>query len=183
MNCTAIITACKAVISEKNMTNRELAKLANISESTVSRILSSGGENATVASVQAIADALGVNCDPPAAPAGFSLEDMARLYERRIQDIRRQLEAKERWLRITVLICVCLVGAILLLLLVDILSPSVGWFRRGASTGYLANTASGVYHRADCVAAAAMSSAHRLGFSSAQAAIAAGFRACQICLR
>ena len=183
MNCTAIITACKDVISEKNMTNRELAKLADISESTVSRILSSGGENATVASVQAIANALDVDCDPPADPAGISQEDLERIYERRVEDLRQQVDSKEHWLRVTVFICICLIGAILLLLLVDFLSPSIGWFRRSASAGYLANTASGIYHRADCVAAASISDAHRLGFSSAQDAIEAGFHACQICLR
>ena len=193
------------------MTNRDVARLADISESTVSRMLASDGRNVGATTLEAICQALQVDEDPgaeqtetaaadspaePAAdsdasesavtveyiPVGVSSEDMERIYERRVEDLRRQVDSKERWLRITVFICVFLSGALLLLLLLDFLLPSIGWFRRGAP-GYLANTASGIYHRADCVAAASMSDAHRLGFATAQDAIEAGFHACQICLR
>lgn len=210
MDVSALITQCKQAMEDKRMTNRDVARLADISESTVSRMLASDGRNVGAATLEAICQALQVDEDPgveqtettaaespaePAAdsdasesagtveyiPVGVSSEDMERIYERRVEDLRRQVDSKERWLRITVFICVFLAGALLLLLLVDFLLPSIGWFR--APAGYLANTASGIYHRADCVAAASMSDAHRLGFASAQAAVDAGYRACQICLR
>lgn len=210
MDVSALITQCKQAMEDKRMTNRDVARLADISESTVSRMLASDGRNVGATTLEAICQALQVDEDPgaeqtetaaeedatePAAappveaagtveylPVGLSHEEMERIYERRVEDLRRQVDSKERWLRITVFICVFLAGALLLLLLVDFLLPSIGWFRRGAP-GYLANTASGIYHRADCVAAASMSDAHRLGFATAQDAIEAGFRACQICLR
>ena len=206
MDVSALITQCKQAMEDKRMTNRDVARLADISESTVSRMLASDGRNVGATTLEAICQALQVDEDPgaeqtetaaePAAdsdaaesagtveyiPVGVSSEDMERIYERRVEDLRRQVDSKERWLRITVFICVFLSGALLLLLLLDFLLPSIGWFRRGAP-GYLANTASGIYHRADCVAAASMSDAHRLGFATAQDAIEAGFHACQICLR
>lgn len=211
MDVSALIAQCKQAMEDKRMTNRDVARLADISDSTVSRVLASDGQTAAATTLEAICRALQVDEDPgaeqtetaaaespaePAAdsdaaesagaveyiPVGVSSEDMERIYERRVEDLRRQVDSKERWLRITVFICVFLAGALLLLLLVDFLLPSIGWFRRGAP-GYLANTASGIYHRADCVAAASMSDAHRLSFATAQDAIEAGFRACQICLR
>lgn len=212
MDVSALISQCKQAMEDKRMTNRDVARLADISESTVSRMLASDGRNVGATTLEAICQALQVDEDPgaeqtetaaaespaePAAdsdaaesvgtveyiPVGVSSEDMERIYERRVEDLRRQVDSKERWLRITVFICVFLAGALLLLLVFDFLLPSIGWFRRRAPAGYLANTASGIYHRADCVAAASISDAHRLGFSSAQDAIEAGFRACQICLR
>lgn len=212
MDVSALITQCKQAMEDKRMTNRDVARLADISESTVSRMLASDGRNVGATTLEAICQALQVDEDPgaeqtetaaaespsePAAdsdvaesagtveyiPVGVSSEDMERIYERRVEDLRQQVDSKEHWLRVTVFICICLIGAILLILIVDFLSPSIGWFRRSAPAGYLANTASGIYHRADCVAAASVSDAHRLGFSSAQAAVDAGYRACQICLR
>ena len=200
MDISALITQCKQEMKGKGLTNREVAQLADISESTVSRVLASDGQTASAATLEALCRALRVDEDtsteqpPPAssalpaseAPASLpflSPENVEHIYERRVEDLRQQVESKEHWLRITVFLCVCLIGAILLILLVDLFSPSIGWFRRGAPAGYLANTASGIYHRADCVAAASMSDAHRIGFATAQDAIEAGFHACQLCLR
>lgn len=211
MDVSALIAQCKQAMEDKRMTNRDVARLADISDSTVSRVMASDGQTAAATTLEAICRALHVDDDtsaeqeetvaeedvtePAAAPpveaagtveyvpVGLSHEEMERIYERRVSDLQQQIEAKEHWLRVTVLLCICLTCAILLLFLVDFLSPSVGWFRRGAPAGYLANTASGIYHRADCVAAASMSDAHRLGFATAQDAVEAGFRACQICLR
>lgn len=179
MDVSHLVSRCKQRMAAQNLTNRDVARLADISESTVSRVLSSDGRAASAATIQAICQALEVGDDPPPEPPP---DPLLALYDRHLDDLRAQLAVKDRWLRITVLICVCLVAGIFLILLVDLLSPSIGWIRRGSSAGYLANAASGVFHRADCASAAAIAQQRRLVFASAQQAISSGFRACANCI-
>ena len=112
------------------MTNKELAQLAQISESTVSRVLASKGSNTSAATITAICDALGVGADAAQHAGGMCEHTKGELYEARIDDLQRAIARKERWNKRLFVVCVCLTAFILLLFAVDILNPNIGWFRK-----------------------------------------------------
>lgn len=134
MDFEQLISGCIAKMEEENLTNKDLAQLAQISESTVSRVLSSKGSNASASTIAAICDALGVGADA-AQHAGGTCErtkgerTKGELYETRIDDLQRAIARKERWNKRFFVLCVCLTAFIFLLFAVDILTPNIGWFR------------------------------------------------------
>ena len=72
MDFEKLITRCIDKMSEENLTNKDVAHLAQISEATVSRVLSTRGAVASTATITAICDALGIedvaryeNVSPP----------------------------------------------------------------------------------------------------------------------
>lgn len=124
-----LIDRCIAIMQDKNMTNKDLAQLAQISESTVSRVLASKGSNASAATITAICDALGVGAEAAQYAGGVCERTKDELYEARIDDLQRAIARKERWNKRLFVVCVCLSAFILLLFAVDILNPNIGWFR------------------------------------------------------
>lgn len=124
-----LIDRCIAIMQDKNMTNKELAQLAQISESTVSRVLASKGSNTSAATITAICDALGVGADAAQYAGGVCERTKDELYEARIDDLQRAIARKERWNKRLFVVCICLTAFILLLFAVDILNPNIGWFR------------------------------------------------------
>lgn len=124
-----LIDRCIAIMQDKNMTNKELAQLAQISESTVSRVLASKGSNTSAATITAICDALGVGAEAAQHAGGMCEHTKGELYEARIDDLQRAIARKERWNKRLFVVCVCLTSFILLLFAVDILTPNIGWFR------------------------------------------------------
>lgn len=124
-----LIDRCIAIMQDKNMTNKELAQLAQISESTVSRVLASKGSNTSAATITAICDALGVGAEVAQHAGGVCECTKDELYEARIDDLQRAIARKERWNKRLFVVCVCLTAFILLLFAVDILNPNIGWFR------------------------------------------------------
>ena len=124
-----LIDRCIAIMQDKNMTNKDLAQLAQISELTVSRVLASKGSNASAATITAICDALGVGAEAAQYAGGVCERTKDELYEARIDDLQRAIARKERWNKRLFVVCVCLTAFILLLFAVDILNPNIGWFR------------------------------------------------------
>ena len=124
-----LIDRCIAIMQDKNMTNKDLAQLAQISEPTVSRVLASKGSNASAATITAICDALGVGAEAAQYAGGVCERTKDELYEARIDDLQRAIARKERWNKRLFVVCVCLTAFILLLFAVDILNPNIGWFR------------------------------------------------------
>lgn len=124
-----LIDRCIAIMQDKNMTNKDLAQLAQISESTVSRVLASKGSNVSAATITAICDALGVGAEAAQYAGGVCERTKDELYEARIDDLQRAIARKERWNKRLFVVCVCLTAFILLLFAVDILNPNIGWFR------------------------------------------------------
>ena len=124
-----LIDRCIAIMQDKNMTNKDLAQLAQISESTVSRVLASKGSNASAATITVICDALGVGAEAAQYAGGVCERTKDELYEARIDDLQRAIARKERWNKRLFVVCVCLTAFILLLFAVDILNPNIGWFR------------------------------------------------------
>lgn len=128
MDFEKLIARCIAKMEEENLTNRDVAQIAKISESTVSRTLSSRGANATAATITAICDALGVEeiaryevVEPPRSKDS--------IYEARIEDFKQRAEKEAREKRIIFIAFCVAVAFIFTLFAVDLLNPSVGWFR------------------------------------------------------
>lgn len=129
MDFEQLISGCIAKMEEENLTNKDLAQLAQISESTVSRVLSSKGSNASASTIAAICDALGVGAEAAQYAGGVCERTKDELYEARIDDLQRAIARKERWNKRFFVVCVCLTAFILLLFAVDILTPNIGWFQ------------------------------------------------------
>lgn len=126
MDFADIVSRCSEAISEKNLTIKDVSHLSNISEATIYRTLSSKGQNASVATLQALCDALGVSAFHDEGNPASSLE---AVYLARIADLKQVIAAKDRWLKAMFIALAVLVGFILTILAVDLANPSVGWFR------------------------------------------------------
>ena len=129
MDFDELISRCISKMGEENLTNRDVAQLAKISESTVSRTLASHGANATAATITAICGALGVR---PEAERYEIIERTAtrdEIYLARIDDLKSTIAAKDKWIRALFIVCVALVGFLLTVLAVDLLNPAIGWIR------------------------------------------------------
>lgn len=137
MDFEKLITRCIDKMSEENLTNRDVAHLAQISEATVSRVLSTRGAAASTATITAICDALGIEevaryeaVSPPdkCVKCGTCIKCEAR-NQARINDLKAVGQNKERWIRALAIACAALVAFILVFFAVDMLSPAVGWVR------------------------------------------------------
>lgn len=129
MDFEKLISRCIVKMEEENLTNKDVAQISKISEATVSRTLSSRGANATAATITAICDALGVEEEI----ARYEIVDPPRskdaIYEARIEDFKQRAEKEAREKRIIFIAFCIAVAFIFTLFAVDLLNPSVGWFR------------------------------------------------------
>ncbi len=125
MNLTSLVTRCGEEMRRRNLTQKDVAQLAGISEATASRVLNGLGDNTSVATLQALCDALGV------CPDGKE-STVESVYLARISDLKIQLRQRDRWIRALAIAFGTLVLLIVFLFLYDVLNPNVGWFRRVA---------------------------------------------------
>lgn len=131
MDLDQIIDRCIEQMKAKNLTNRDVANLANISEATVSRLLRSHGANATAASLLAVCNAL----EPEIAPDNErdTREEKSgtdELYAARIEDLKASICVKNKWIKTLFAVCIVLIIVILFLLFLDALQPGTGWLRQ-----------------------------------------------------
>lgn len=127
MNLTSLVTRCGEEMRRRNLTQKDVAQLAGISESTASRVLNGLGENTSISTLQALCDALGV------CPDGKE-STIESVYLARIADLKAQLRQRDRWIRTLAISLGVLVLLIVFLFLYDVLNPNVGWFRRLAQS-------------------------------------------------
>lgn len=130
MNFEDLISRCKSEMEAKNMTNRDVARIANISEPTVSRILSGNGQNTSVASLSAICEALEISAPYKVLSASPSVEDV---YRARIDDLKSVISNKDKWIRCLFIACAVLAAFLLCMQAIDILNPNIGWVRAAAN--------------------------------------------------
>ena len=134
MKTESIIDGIIQKRKETGMTNRQIVEASGLSRGTVERFFRQNPtQTVTMLTVNAIAEAVGYTIEgdepddaPPEQLAGFykeRLRVMAAHYERRLRE-------KNRWLRVLAVACGVLILFILGVLLYDVLSPSVGWFRQ-----------------------------------------------------
>lgn len=126
MDFASIVSRCSAAISERNLTIKDVSRLSNISEATIYRTLSSKGQNASVATLQALCNALDI---PDFNSASGGISELEAVYLDRIDDLKQVIAVKDRWLKAMFLTCAVLVAFVLAILIIDISNPSVGWFR------------------------------------------------------
>lgn len=125
MDLTSLVSRCVEEMRRRNLTQKEVAHLAGISESTASRVLNGLGENTTVSTLQAVCDALGI------LPVE-KVSAVESVYLARVCDLKLQLRQRDRWIRALAAALGMLVLFLLFLFLYDALTPAVGWFRRAA---------------------------------------------------
>ena len=129
------INARKAAV---NMTNQQISDASGVPKSTVDRVLRKGTENPTMQVILDIAGAVGydfgsiqsrdVETDSPYIRHIISMyESQLAAQERHYNTVTAE---KNRWIRLLAIIVGILGTGIIVILLIDILNPTVGWFRR-----------------------------------------------------
>lgn len=119
----------------RKLTNREIAELSGVPETSVSRILSGETANPSYLNVRDIVVALGGDEDaffdgaPPAAPARTADAQLIALYEKRLEDKDAALRDKNKWIRNLFIVVIILVCFLVAWLIIDITNPAIGWFR------------------------------------------------------
>lgn len=114
---------------EMSLTTARLADAASISEMTVKRALA--GQPLAEATVELLAAALETNMRwLYGDDSGDEQEELIRVYQRRVIDLKITCERTRRNLRIAVIVTLSLMAFICLAMAVDILVPTIGWARR-----------------------------------------------------
>ena len=114
---------------EMSLTTARLADAASISEMTVKRALA--GQPLAEATVELLAAALETNMRwLYGDDSGDEQEELIRVYQRRVIDLKITCERTRRNLRIAVIVALSLMAFICLAMAVDILVPTIGWARR-----------------------------------------------------
>ena len=130
----------KALYSKGKLSQKDIAKLAGVSESMVSRYLSGETvpkEDVAEKILKVLADAIPV--EPPApAPAPkkeesqdfkLALDHITRVYDSHIAELKASLhiERREKWIFVS---CLGLVIALVFMIFfIDLTNGSVGWWR------------------------------------------------------
>lgn len=127
-----------AIKQKSGLTLTAWAERSGVPVSTISRILSGATENPglqtvvdLVAAAEApLSDVLPDLLPPPeAAPAAQPSDALLAEKDARIASLQRLASSRARWLRLLAIIATSLVAVIVFLLIVDSLSPNIGWFR------------------------------------------------------
>lgn len=129
MDFEKLIFRCIDKMEAESLTNKDVARLAQISESTVSRVLATRGAAASASSIKAICDALGVSPEPERFELIARSATKDEIYLARIDDLKSMIQTKNRWIKALFVVCLALTAFVLILFAVDLLNPSVGWFR------------------------------------------------------
>lgn len=132
----------KELKEKRQITNAEIAKLANIPVATITRIFSGATPNPTFETVSQIAIALGASLDEiaglktsnassVAAPIVATLDSYAALLkekDERIKELKDDKNQNRRLIRKLMIFIAVFVGVAMLILTVDILNGQFGYF-------------------------------------------------------
>ena len=126
--------------SEKSMTNQQIANLSGVSLSTVNRIMAGSAKNPSHEAVVSICSALGG--DPAGSESEHEthpdcrcesfvrvLEGYEQQFDREREAYDAQLHTKDRWIRALAVALGVIIAIILALLVVDMLTPHIGWLK------------------------------------------------------
>lgn len=155
MQALDIIDGILAKKEELGMTSQQLADASGVPKSTVDRILRKDTPNPSMQTILDIADAVGYQLFesaprtlpvvPMEGAASPYLQHIITMYERQLADkdaaharevtkLERNYNLvtneKNRWIKILAIIVGVLGIGVVTILLIDILNPAVGWFRR-----------------------------------------------------
>lgn len=141
MEVFSIIDGINARKAALGMTNQQISDASNIPKSTVDRVLRKDTENPTMKVILDIAGAVGyefgastVATIPESGQDNPYIQHIIKMYESQLAAQERQYNLvtaeKNRWIKILAIIVGILGIGVVTILLIDILNPSVGWFRR-----------------------------------------------------
>lgn len=136
MNFECVIDRCRAEMNGKNLTIRDVSRISNISEPTVSRMMSGSGQNVSIATLEAVCTALNVDV----YTGSFEIKeeqpsDKESVYLARIQDLKSTISEKDMWIKRLSLAIAIIIAFLLTFLAIDFLNPNVGWVRAAAMIG------------------------------------------------
>lgn len=123
---------CREAKEASHLTNQAIADRAGLALNTVSQYLRGESKSATVYTVGQICYALDIDMNAYfgiSPPAPESVSELLRLENKSLRTQRDQLRKSLRMHRLVTLILLGIVALCALALLIDILSPAVGWFR------------------------------------------------------
>ncbi len=136
------LTKLKELKKAKNLTNAEIAQLANVPLPTVTRIFNGQTPNPTFESFSHIAIALGASLDeiaglkspeetPIASPIVSTLDSYSELLkekDERINELKEEKESLKKEKRLLSVFLICSIGALLSLLIFDVFNGHFGFF-------------------------------------------------------
>lgn len=135
----AIIDGINARKTALGMTNQQIADASQVPKSTVDRVLRKDTENPTMKVILDIAAAVGYDFSKPMSPVpddtanGTYIRHIISMYESQLSGQERQYNLvtteKNRWIKLLALINAILVLGIIIILLIDITNPTIGWFQ------------------------------------------------------
>lgn len=123
---------CREAKEASHLTNQIIADRSGLALNTVSQYLRGESKSASVYTVGPICHALGIDMNAYfgiSPPAPESVSDLLRLENKSIRIQRDHLLKSLKMHRITTLVLLGIVALFALALVVDILSPTLGWFR------------------------------------------------------
>ena len=123
---------CREAKEASHLTNQAIADRAGLALNTVSQYLRGESKSASVYTVGPICYALGIDMNAYfgiSPPAPESVSELLRLENKSLRIQRDQLRKSLKMHRITTLVLLGIVALCVLALLIDPLSPTLGWFR------------------------------------------------------
>ena len=123
---------CREAKDAQHLTNQIIADRAGLALNTVSQYLRGESKSASVYTVGPICYALGIDLNAYfgiSPPAPESVSDLLRLENKSLRIQRDHLRKSLKMHRITTLVLLGIVALCAFALVVDILSPTLGWFR------------------------------------------------------
>ena len=123
---------CREAKDAQHLTNQIIADRAGLALNTVSQYLRGESKSASVYTVGPICHALSIDMNAYfgiSPPAPESVSELLRLENKSLRIQRDQLRKSLRMHRLVTLILLSIVALCVLSLLIDLLSPTLGWFR------------------------------------------------------
>lgn len=144
MSLTIDIKLMRHRMDEMHLTYASLADKSGVSLSTIKRIFN--GTPTTYATVALLATALKLTADELAPTADdpemslngsndeemdmkYVIQTLERLYLGRIDDLKSHCEYTRKGMRVVAIVAIALMTFICTLFTVDLMNPTVGWFR------------------------------------------------------
>ncbi len=138
MNVSDIIDGIIKKKEELEMTNQALADASGVPKSTVDRILRKEAASPSIQNVLDIAAAVGYRFGGDIQKPDFPVDEkftnyIMQLNEDRILRMRAHynqlLAEKNRWIHYLFFLCMILIVFIMMMLVIDVLHPDIGWIR------------------------------------------------------
>lgn len=123
---------CREAKDAQHLTNQIIADRSGLALNTVSQYLCGESKSASVYTVGPICNALGIDLNAYfgiSPPAPESVSELLRLENKSLRIQREHLQKSLRMHRLVTLILLSIVALCAFALVVDILSPTLGWFR------------------------------------------------------